>query len=143
MLHRLRRATGLPKQFPRMSTRIPFLITGGLGGLGLRAGSVIIGSGSAVLLTSRSGRVPREGQGLDRLLKTLDAKGACTLMCDVQEGTHVQAGFLAWRARGVLHAAGISTTDSLIRVSLNAHATAYAPKALGASHIHHATAACH
>ena len=41
-----------------------YTITGGLGGLGLRAATLLIDSGARrVLLASRSGRVVRDGQG--------------------------------------------------------------------------------
>ena len=43
-----------------------YAITGGLGGLGLRAAAMLVsGDASRVLLASRSGRVMRDGQGLD------------------------------------------------------------------------------
>ena len=66
-----------------------------------------------VLLTSRSGRIPREGQGLDRLLEALDAKGVLRLVCDVQDGTHMQAGMGLWPICGVVHAAGVQEGERL------------------------------
>ena len=49
-----------------------YTITGGLGGLGLRAGSLLVERGAArVVLASRSTRVARDGQGLRELFCVL------------------------------------------------------------------------
>ena len=54
-----------------------WLVTGGLGGLGLRGASVLAGRGAArLVLSSRSGRVAREGQGLVTRLAALVAGAA-------------------------------------------------------------------
>ena len=51
-----------------------YAVTGGLGGLGLRAASLLVeGSSSRVLLASRSGRVMRDGQGLEAQLQSMGA----------------------------------------------------------------------
>ena len=48
------------------------MITGGLGGLGLRAAALLVEGGAVhVLLTSRGGRVARDGQGLEAQLALL------------------------------------------------------------------------
>ena len=58
----------------RAFLRGSYAITGGLGGLGLRAAALLIEGGSTgVLLASRSGRVLRDGQGLNARLASLHA----------------------------------------------------------------------
>ena len=59
-----------------------YVITGGLGGLGLRAAKMLIEVGvSRVLLASRNARVVRDGQGLGAQLYTMGAVAA-VLECD-------------------------------------------------------------
>ena len=51
-------------------------ITGGLGGLGLTLSSWLLGAGcSHLVLTSRSGRIARDGQGLQGMLDVLLKSG--------------------------------------------------------------------
>ena len=137
---RLRCAMALPPHAHLSLCGEGFLVTGGLGGLGLRAGELLQDAGASLVLTSRSGRVPRDGQNLEHLLGSLLAKRALSLVCDVQEGTHVLEGFRSQHITGVVHAAGVSTNAPLIHVDLAQLNTAYAPKALGAAHIHSTTA---
>ena len=88
-----------PMTSTRQSTGIATLngsytITGGLGGLGLKAAEMLIQRGvSTLLLPSRSGRVAREGQGLDSQLSTLinTNPGAVKLMTsDVSSASEVR-----------------------------------------------------
>ena len=113
-----------------------FLVTGGLGGLGLRVGSLLQQAGSGLVLTSRSGRVPRDGQGLDKVLTSLLKRRATSLVCDVQERAQVVATLMRESITGIIHAAGVSTNTPLNGVVLSHVEAAYAPKAVGAAHIH-------
>jgi 3-oxoacyl-(acyl-carrier-protein) synthase/thioesterase domain-containing protein len=64
------------------------LVTGGLGGLGLRAAEELVAHGSrCLILTSRTGRVARGGQGLERQLRSLLATKSQVHLCacDVSE----------------------------------------------------------
>ena len=119
-----------------------YAITGGLGGLGLRAAALVAACGvRRVLLASRSGRVARDGQGLSSQLQSLGTR-AEVVACDnaaasdttalVRCGNHVT---------GLLHAAGsgdegLSAYLVALRLSLM-----YAPKAFGAWHLHAALTA--
>jgi 3-oxoacyl-(acyl-carrier-protein) synthase len=67
------------------------LITGGLGGLGLSVGAWLLrGRCSHLVLTSRSGQVAHEGQGLNYMLARLLRLGGTTLkICDGAEKSQV------------------------------------------------------
>ena len=135
---RLRYASALPLRADLRQRGDQFLITGGLGGLGLRAGALLHEASSGLTLTSRSGRVPRDGQNLEQLLSSLVATCTTSLVCDVHEGRHVIAAFDLQRITGVVHAAGVSTDSALSEVNLAQLVVAFAPKACGAAHIHSA-----
>ena len=87
----------------------------------------------------RSAAVPRSGQGLEQLLKTLAVKDARTMLCDVQDVPSAQAAVMAWSPKAVLHAAGVSTKEALLDVGREQLAVAFGPKAFGASNLHIAT----
>ena len=127
------------------------LITGGMGGLGLRAASLLLSSERArdVLLASRSGRVARDGQGLTQSLNKLCLSApsrvsvcACDI-ADADDAAHALRKLARVDAAGLhaLHAAGL-LHDMLIRNMSAASVTeVFAPKASGACHLHNATAA--
>ena len=124
-----------------------YIITGGLGGLGVRAAALLVERGAArIMLTSRSGRAARGEQGLTDQLHALeasrrssvevavgDAADACELATLTQRSAAARPGALA----GVLHAAGV-VKDVLLRSMEPAHLRAvFAPKATGARTLHH------
>ena len=84
-----------------------YSISGGMGGLGLRAASLLVTRGaSRVLLSSRSGRVARDGQGLLAQLHELGA-GEELVACDSANLLEMAAFRAAHpQVRGYLHAAG-------------------------------------
>ena len=94
-----------------------YMITGGLGGLGLCAASLLVDSGAArVVLGSRSGRVARGGQGLEAQLRSL-GKCAVTWASDSAEHSDVRALVqVGLRLTGVLHAAGAADKGLLINL---------------------------
>ena len=83
------------------------LITGGLGGLGLRAAVLLVRHGAPrVVLASRSGRVARDGQGLASQLHGLGAR-AEVVACDSADPSDTCALIgRCGKLVGVLHAAG-------------------------------------
>ena len=118
-----------------------YAVTGGLGGLGLRAAALLVERGAArVLLASRSGRVARDGQGLEAQLRSLGA-AAEVVACDSAESSDTRALLsCAHPLAGVLHAAGV-LRDQLLRSMAAADLDAVlAPKALAASHAQRAVA---
>eukprot|EP01034_Spumella_vulgaris_P031056 gene31056-38385_t len=101
-----------------------YIITGGLGGLGLLTAKLLARLGAThVFLVSRSGRVAHEGQGLEADLQWLQSSecGAQVhvLRCDVSDESAVVRMLSEVRATaggvdGVVHCAGV-LRDALIR----------------------------
>ena len=78
-----------------------YAVTGGLGGLGLRAAELLVSRGaSQVLLASRSGRVSGDGQVQLRAL----GAGAMVVACDSADSNDTSA-LLSRPVTGLLHAA--------------------------------------
>ena len=94
-------------------------------------------------LTSRSGRIARDGQGLAAQLERLEASGTPfeTLPCDVghwQEALAMLHGMrtAASTSQGVLHAAGVLRDGLLKGMTRSAFQLVASPKAFGAWHVH-------
>jgi acyl transferase domain-containing protein/NAD(P)-dependent dehydrogenase (short-subunit alcohol dehydrogenase family)/acyl carrier protein len=98
------------------------IITGGLGGLGLRAAKELVTLGyKKVVLVSRSGRVAYEGQGLEEQLLWLQTESTAEVLvmkCDVSKEDALLQLLRAVRDMGtiggIVHAAG-RLRDGLIR----------------------------
>ena len=116
-----------------------YTLTGGLGGLGLQGATLLAKHGATrTVLASRSGRVVRDGQGLDLQLGTLGPTAAVAI-CDGVDA-HDTAGLFSdhGTATGVLHAAGV-LRDKMVQAMVCDDLTfAFAPKAIAASHLHRA-----
>ena len=114
-----------------------YAITGGLGGLGLRAAALVATCGvRRVLLASRSGRVARDGQGLLSQLQSLSMR-AEVVACDNAAASDTTAlARCGNHVTGLLHAAGSGDEGlSVYLVALRLRLM-YAPKAFGAWHLH-------
>ena len=99
---------------PKAQAGSTFLITGGLGGLGLRAATMLERHErvTRLVLTSRSGQVARDGQGLAAQLKALRASTLSIFACDVADAAHVLnvcrcVTDINSRSLSLLHAAGV------------------------------------
>ena len=116
-----------------------WVVSGGLGGLGLRAASMLIDVGVfSAVLCSRSGNIKQADQALLRQLAARNA--SCALCCDVGDAAEV-AG-VVWRTTSlgrpasVLHAAGV-LSDSLVRaMAMRQFVSVGTPKAHGVWHLH-------
>ena len=124
------------------AVRGTYVITGGLGGLGLRAAELVLDRGaSSVVLASRSGRVARGGQGLEAQLSSV-RRSALVLACDSADGDEVLAllraslDFGAGSVRGILHTAGIPDKGLLSEMHRYRFEVTAAPKAGGAWRLH-------
>ena len=112
-----------------------YAITGGLGGLGLRAAVLLVESGaSQVLLGSRSGRVVRDGQGLDARLASLSVV-ACLVQSDVGDAIDTVVLMPHAMVVSVLHAAGTSRKGLVAELSLQTVRFTCSSKALAAQHL--------
>ena len=112
-----------------------YVITGGLGGLGLRAAALLVASGaSCVRVASRSGRVVRDGQGGKAFFASLGAL-ACAVACDVGDAADASTLLAGPTFVGVLHAAGV-LHDMMVRSQTAQGLDAVAcPKSLAASRL--------
>jgi hypothetical protein len=113
-----------------------YVVTGGLGGLGLRAAS-LLASVHAVVLTSRSGRIVRDGQGLDSQLLALQNSAVaslCIAASDCSEYPEVEAPMSTTSpTSGVLHlASGFGASLVMSTPVANFHMVA-PPKCRGGS----------
>ena len=162
---RLEVASSLPLRVVRAPPHdSPFdaLVTGGLGGLGLRAASLMLACGaSRLVLTSRTGRMSK-GDSLPLYARQVEAGTAVsrvrTLACDMSsrmEAQHAlpvgggggdegggESSGLAASALALLHTSGILRDKLLRNLQPSDVAAVFAPKATGAWHLHSASATC-
>jgi NADP-dependent 3-hydroxy acid dehydrogenase YdfG len=107
-----------------------YVITGGLGGLGLVTARTLVDMGIVnIVLVSRSGRVAYEGQGLENELAWLQTESGANvhiISCDVSDEVSVvrmlsearkQGG---GRVEGVIHAAGVLRDGLIVNGSASA-----------------------
>ena len=113
-----------------------FVITGGLGGLGLRAASLLADHGATgVVLASRSGHVAREVQGSTQQQQLGTA--ALVVGCDSADAVDVTAfRQIGVQVNGVLHAAGLGDKGFMSDLDSRRVAWLMAPKARGAWLLH-------
>jgi len=119
-----------------------YLITGGLGGLGLLVAQLLIERGAGqLLLVSRS--QPKEA--VQRQLKELEQMGAQGVKIIVAQADVSQREQLArvlngidpaYPLRGVIHAAGVLDDGVLSQQTVERFRTVFAPKVAGAWHLH-------
>ena len=112
-----------------------YAITGGLGGLGLRAAALLIESSASQLhLLSRSGRMVRGGRGLEACTGSIGH--VRSVVCDVGDPCAVtNALLLGTSLAGMVHTAGVA--DKGLLSELVAHQVQWmrASKAIGAWHL--------
>jgi len=145
---RLRRNGAISQNAPTLERARP-LITGGLGGLGLRAASALITQGATcVILASRSGRVTRAGQRLQGKPGSLmDSKAElricacdvinpwdCVALLRMGHGTHSHTASIC-----LIHAAGVLDDALLRKMTQHQLAKVFQPKAQAASNLHSVT----
>ena len=114
-----------------------WLITGGLGGLGLRAATLLVSGGATrLMLSSRSGRVARNGQGLADCLSALGSM-ATVAACDGSDSAQAaQLQSACALAHGVLHSAGVTDDQRLLRMTASTIPAVLSPKMMAAAYLH-------
>ncbi|EYF04311.1 Malonyl CoA-acyl carrier protein transacylase [Chondromyces apiculatus DSM 436] len=127
----------------RLEANASYLITGGLGGLGLELGRWMVERGVKHLaLVGR--RAPDERARV--AIAAMEAAGArvLTVQADVARREDVQqlmesVGREGPPLRGVVHAAAVLDDHTLLELSAENFRSVFAPKVLGAFHLHQAT----
>jgi acyl transferase domain-containing protein/NADPH:quinone reductase-like Zn-dependent oxidoreductase len=119
------------------------LITGGLGGLGLRVAQWLAENGAlhlALMARSQPSAEAREA------IAALEKVGVQVLVCqgDVSRGEDVERALAAIAAslpplRGVIHSAGVLDDGAVLQQTWDRFVTVLAPKVAGAWHLHRAT----
>jgi 3-oxoacyl-(acyl-carrier-protein) synthase/acyl carrier protein len=136
---RLRPCTAFPGEAAMLSSGV-YAVTGGLGGLGVRAAALAVEKWTCgVLLASRSGRVVRDGQGLETKLQSLCAVVAVEA-CDSADARDTSTLLSLSSLTGVLHAAGVGDKGLLVDLEAWRLQWAHTSKAIGAWHLHCASA---
>ncbi|MCC7361799.1 MAG: SDR family NAD(P)-dependent oxidoreductase, partial [Anaerolineales bacterium] len=137
---RLVRHTLAAHALPPLDGQSTYLITGGLGGLGLSVARWLAAHGARHLVLAGRGAPPPAAL---TTLAALEQAGAqvVVLSCDVAEEQAV-AGLLAHLAaqlpplRGIVHAAGVLADAALLQQDWARFAPVLAPKVAGAWHLH-------
>ncbi|MEM7532858.1 MAG: SDR family NAD(P)-dependent oxidoreductase, partial [Chloroflexota bacterium] len=118
-----------------------YLITGGLGGLGLRVAQWLADQGAQKLVLSSRRGEPKETE--QPMIDALTAQGVevLTVAADVANGDDVQKLISACPQplRGVIHAAGVLADGLLTQQSSASFAQVMAPKVAGGWHLHRLT----
>lgn len=115
-----------------------YLVSGGLGGFGLRTAQWLAKHGAKhLILLGRSGAASDEAR---KGIADMQLQGATVtaLSCDVTDIIHLKQCLAPWRAniRGIVHAAAV-IEDGLIRnLTGDKLSRVLAPKVLGASNLH-------
>jgi len=120
-----------------------YLITGGLGGLGLEVARWLVARGARHLALLGRGAPSAEASAA---ITKLEAAGArvLTLRADVAARVQLRAALAQLRAelpplRGVVHAAGLLADATLAQLTPEGLRAALAPKVAGALHLHELT----
>lgn len=120
------------------------LITGGLGGIGLLTAEALVEAGArSIVLCSRSGKVARQGQGLEHLLENLHSTGASIVLETCDTGSEAEVEALLDRVRrtcgplkAVVHAAGHLVDRIMQNQDEDSMQRSFLPKANGAWYLH-------
>ncbi|MEM7535282.1 MAG: alpha/beta fold hydrolase, partial [Chloroflexota bacterium] len=116
-----------------------YLITGGLGALGLLAARLLVELGATRLVLMGRSQPKAEAQ---KTLDTLTAMGATITIAqaDVADGKHVANALNAidkdYPLRGVIYAAGVLDDGAIMNQRWSRFTTVFAPKVMGAWHLH-------
>jgi acyl transferase domain-containing protein/acyl carrier protein len=138
------RAVVPPEQAPVFRDDGAYIVTGGLGGLGLFLATEMAKAGCGrIVLTARSNPTPKARQAIERLRATgADMIVECGNIAEADTAARVVAAATATGlpVRGVLHAAAVVEDATLANITDELIDRDWAPKVYGAWHLHHATA---
>lgn len=138
------RAVVPPQEAPVFRNDGAYIVTGGLGGLGLfLAGEMAKAGCGRIVLTARSNPTPRTRQAIERLWATgADVVVKCGNIADADTAVQVVAAATATGLplRGVLHAAAVVEDATLTNITDELIDRDWAPKVYGVWNLHQATA---
>jgi acyl transferase domain-containing protein/acyl carrier protein len=133
-----------PEQAPVFRDDGAYIVTGGLGGLGLfLAGQMAKAGCGRIVLTARSNPTPKARQAIERLRTTgADIVVECGNIAEAETAPRVVAAATATGLplRGVLHAAAVVEDATLANITDELIDRDWAPKVNGVWNLHHATA---
>ncbi|MEZ4737572.1 MAG: SDR family NAD(P)-dependent oxidoreductase [Caldilineaceae bacterium] len=134
-----------PPAAVRLQHDAAYLVTGGLGGLGLQVAQQLVADGARhLILTGRHGVTTDEQQQVLAQLATAGAE-VHVLPADLANQDEVQALLTQCQAiaplRGIVHTAGVLDDGVLSEQTLARFATVMRPKVNGLWHLHRLTAA--
>jgi thioester reductase-like protein len=136
-----RQSLAAPPSPLRLRGDAVYLITGGLGGLGLAAAHRLVERGARrLVLASRRGIAGDQGRAA---VAELEASGATVSVerADVCDREAIAGVLHRHRVRGVIHAAGVMSPAMIAALDPDQLAPAMAAKVDGARHLHELTAA--
>ncbi|MCV7379881.1 polyketide synthase [Mycobacterium alsense] len=138
------RAVVPPQEAPVFRDDGAYIVTGGLGGLGLfLAGEMAKAGCGRIVLTARSNPTPRTRQAIERLWATgADIVVKCGNIAEADTAVQVVAAATATGLplRGVLHAAAVVEDATLANITDELIDRDWAPKVYGVWNLHQATA---
>jgi acyl transferase domain-containing protein/phospholipid N-methyltransferase/acyl carrier protein len=119
-----------------------YLITGGLGGLGLEIARWLVGQGARNIALLGRNSPSAASTDVMEVLKTAGAR-VCTLQANVSDAEAMRDAFRGLQSwpdlRGVIHAAGLPAAGSLEHLSLGDLHAAFAAKVTGTWTLHELT----
>ena len=125
-----------------LSSQVAYLITGGLGSLGLKAAQLLVDQGAKhLILVGRS----QPGEFAQQAIANLEQQGVSvqTLQADITDYQAIQQIFAAadvdYPIQGVIHAAGLLKDGLLLNQTWEGFEQVIAPKVIGAWNLHQAT----
>ncbi|QDZ21995.1 alcohol dehydrogenase [Chloropicon primus] len=120
-----------------------YVITGGLGGLGLVTAQLLADMGAtSISLLSRSGIIQRTDQNLNAILdKVREKANVEVIACDVSKEDHVRNLYTKQNhpCVGIIHAAGVLRDGLAANLNHTQVQQVFDPKISGALHLHHNT----
>ena len=138
------RAVVPPEQAPVFRDDGAYIVTGGLGGLGLFLATGMAEAGCGrIVLTARSNPTPKARQAIERIRAIgVDIVVECGNIAEADTAARVVAAATATGlpVRGVLHAAAVVEDATLANITDELIDRDWAPKVYGAWNLHHATA---
>ncbi|HEX4382373.1 MAG TPA: SDR family NAD(P)-dependent oxidoreductase [Myxococcales bacterium] len=138
---RLRRRTPAFEQPPVLRPDATYLVTGGLGGLGLSVAGWLVDRGARHLLLL--GRTGANSPAQLAALRAMEARGARATIATADVADKAALAEILRQAdpplRGVIHAAGVLDDGLLMRQTPARLRKVMAPKILGALHLHDLT----